>query len=125
MSRSVEERLADIEATCRLILAKVGGQAAKAPPMPTKMNGDMLNPTIRKDPPRWTGPSYAGKRFSDCPPDFLDVHASFLDWVADKKDEEGKKDYAAQDRRDANAARGWALRARAEDHDRDTEVPPF
>lgn len=46
------------------------------------------NPEIRKDPPRWTGQSYAGARMSECPTDYLLNLAGFFDWKAQKDDEQ-------------------------------------
>lgn len=73
------------------------------------------NPDVRKDPPRWKGASQVGKRFSDCPPEFLDEFASFCDWKAGKDDEKNTDDgrkYAGYARKDAARARGWAARIR-------------
>jgi len=73
------------------------------------------NPTVRKDPPRWTGQSCAGMAFSDCPADYLESLAGFLDWCAAKSDEKNEmanngKPRSSYLRRDAARARGWARR---------------
>lgn len=79
------------------------------------LDGQWGDPDVRKDPPRWNGPSYAGRRYSQCPPEYLDVLASLFDWKAGKDDEKGTdegKKYAGYARKDAARARGWAKRLR-------------
>ncbi|MCS6900677.1 MAG: hypothetical protein RMJ98_13955 [Myxococcales bacterium] len=73
------------------------------------------NPEIRKDPPRWTGPSFVGARYSDTTPEYLESLANFLDWKAresDKKKEmtNNGKPRSAYLRKDAARARGWRKR---------------
>jgi hypothetical protein len=73
------------------------------------------NPEVRKDPPRWTGQSYAGCRMSDCPPDYLENLASFYDWKAKKDDEANAVDAKGNPKSkwsklDAARARGHARR---------------
>ena len=73
------------------------------------------DPSIRKDPPRWTGESFAGLTYSACSPEYLDELAIFLDWKAGKNEEDGspeKLKFAGYDRKDAARARGWAARKR-------------
>jgi hypothetical protein len=74
------------------------------------------NPEIKKDPPRWTGQSYAGCRFSDASPEYLETLAGFLDWKARKDDESNAVDTKGNPkskwaRLDAARARGWRKRA--------------
>jgi hypothetical protein len=74
------------------------------------------NPEIKKDPPRWTGQSYAGCRFSDASPEYLETLAGFLDWKARKDDESNAVDAKGNPkskwaRLDAARARGWRKRA--------------
>jgi hypothetical protein len=78
------------------------------------------NPLIKKDPPKWTGASYVGCNYADCPSDYLDSLAGFLDWKAGKDEEaartasgeeaDKKRKYAGYARKDAARARGWAKR---------------
>lgn len=71
------------------------------------------DPEVRYDPKRWRGDSYKGRRYSECPADYLLELAGFLDWMAGKDEEEGGEDklkYAGYKRKDAARARGWAAR---------------
>lgn len=71
------------------------------------------DPEVRFDPKRWDGPSYVGKRYSECPSDYLDTLAGFLDWSAGKDESSGdekKVKNASYRRRDAARARGWSRR---------------
>ena len=82
------------------------------------LDGQWGNPEVRKNPPRWQGQDCTGLKYSDCPPEFLDTLAGFLDWKAGKAEE--KNDLTARGqplapmiRRDAARARGWSARIRA------------
>jgi hypothetical protein len=73
------------------------------------------NPEIKRDPPRWTGPSFVGAKYSDTTPEYLENLASFLDWKAresDKKNEMANngKPRSMYLRKDAARARGWRKR---------------
>lgn len=83
-----------------------------------ELDGQYGDPQIRKDPPRWNGESFAGCRFSETTPDYLDCLAEFNDWRADKDDQANAKDNKGRPksswgRKDARLARGWAARLRA------------
>lgn len=92
---------------------------ASQPATDADLDGKYGNPEVRKDPPMWIkdgGASYQGRKFSECPADYLDALAKFCDWKAGKDDEKGTDDgakYAKFARLDASRARGWALRVRA------------
>lgn len=86
-----------------------------------ELQGQYGNPDVRKDPKDWTGQSMVGRRFSECPSEFLDMLAAFSDWKAEKDLEklgterdaekaETLKKYAKYAKRDARLARGWAIR---------------
>ncbi len=103
---------ADGTGTRRPVTSTAGSPGAVA--SDADLDGQFGDVTIRKDPPRWTGESYAGRKYSECPPDYLDSLAGFLDWCADREEvTAGKEKYAAYSRRDAGRARGWAVRMRA------------
>jgi hypothetical protein len=98
--------------------AEAGGAVASD----ADMDSDRGNPEVRKDPKYWQGEPQAGKLFSECPPEYLDVIAKDFDRVAawmDGKGAEGEKDSKGYPmsgkfkRRDASLARGWAKRLRA------------
>jgi len=80
------------------------------------LDGQYGNPEVKAKSPRdWTGDSQQGKRFSECPPEYLDMVASRLDYFADQH--ASSQDAAEQkkmryDRIDASRARGWAQRLR-------------
>lgn len=91
--------------------------AAVAPAEPdVDIDGPHGNPEIRRDPPKWTGESFAGRRYSDATPQYLRELAGFKVWSARKNDEKAAagdasaEKYARYDRLDAARARKWALR---------------
>lgn len=92
-----------------------------------EMSGEHGDPMVTKrDPPRWQGESYVGKKFSECPADYLETLASFLDWKASKTEEENdpaRVKFAAYDRKDARRARTWAHR-KANGHVAAPAAPP-
>lgn len=96
-----------------------GPRATSAPtssPVPeiapdSDLDGKYGNPAIRaKDPRDWSGESQLGKPMSECPPEYLDLVASRLDYFAGNETDEKKARY---NRLDASRARGWAKRLRA------------
>lgn len=81
------------------------------------LDGSHGDVTIRYDPKEkyWTGDSYAGYRFSECPPEYLDAMAKYLDacaYMAEKDPDEKRRKSAVYKRKDAARARGWARRIR-------------
>ncbi len=82
------------------------------------LDGQYGDPIImQKDPRDWRGDTQHGKRYSECPPEYLDLVASRLDYFAEKADAENKltaggKPVGPLNRRDAARARGWAARLR-------------
>lgn len=96
------------------------------------LDGKYGNPEIKtKDPRDWTGDSMKGRKFSECPADYLDLVASRLDYFAEQAEQEGKltnagKPVAPYNRADAARARGWAWRIRQGTHvpapDDDAEI---
>lgn len=88
------------------------------------LDGQHGNPEVRYDPKEkhWSGASYVGRRFSQCPADYLDAMAKSLEasaWGLDKgaeedpTDAEAKRKKARYKRIDAARAKGWAARVRA------------
>ena len=91
--------------------------AASAPAEATDadLDGQYGDPIVRaKDPKDWTGAPQLGKKFSECPADYLDLVAARLDYfnttLGDDADDKKKRGYNT---RDAARARGWAKRIRA------------
>lgn len=80
------------------------------------LDGKYGDPEVKaKDPRDWTGPTMRGKRFSECPPEYLDMVADRLDYFCstnEGKTEEDQKKLKYQ-RLDASRARGWAKRLRS------------
>ena len=124
--RAILEVLARLEAKVDRLLAQQGGSAAPGVASDADLDGQYGNPEVKKDPPRnWSGASFVGSRFSECPPEYLDALASFFDWKAGKDEEQAKAagddedtakakaKYARYARTDAARARGWAARLRA------------
>ena len=120
---AILEVLARIEGKLDRLLA---GGSSQAPGIASDadLDGQYGNPEVKKDPPRWTGDSHVGRRYSECSPEYLDEMAGFQTWAAerdekkaapmpdgdDKKKAEKNAWYARQR---AGYARGWAARLRA------------
>lgn len=119
---TTEDRLMSLEATVRLlqqtVAALIGGgvvpRASAGPAQPVDLDSEYGNPVMKKDPPRWKGESCVGKKFSECPPDYLENLAGLREWQAEKNEADpAKAKFAGNDRKDAARARGWAARLRA------------
>jgi len=114
--RSIDASLRDLLALSRTKLA-----ARQQPPaVPVASNADLDGQygdpaVVAKDPKDWSGPTMKGRRFSECPPEYLDLVAARLDYFAEQNasgtDDDKRK--AAYNRKDAARARGWAARLRA------------
>lgn len=80
------------------------------------LDGPYGDPEVKmRDPKEWTGETMVGRKFSECPADYLDLCADRLDYFVGKNsagtaDEQKKARYQ---RLDAARARGWAARIRA------------
>ena len=113
---ALEKQVAELVAWRGKVLAAFGGgggSSAGSTASDADLDGKFGNPTIKKDPPKWTGATCLGKRYSECPPGYLDSLAGFLDWKAEKNMADNKTKFAGYDRADAARARGWAARLRA------------
>lgn len=74
-----------------------------------------------KDPRDWTGEPMNGRKFSECPAEYLDMVAERLDYFAEQAEVTGElanngKPAAGYKRLDAARARGWAARIRSGKH---------
>ncbi|MGA1062101.1 MAG: hypothetical protein ACO3VH_07200 [Ilumatobacteraceae bacterium] len=71
------------------------------------------NPKVKFMAKNWKGQDVTGWNFSDCPPEYLDMHAKMLDYFAKKDSQDPVKAKDAIWRaKDAARARGWAERQR-------------
>lgn len=87
-------------------------------------NGPNGDPIVKaRDPRDWTGPPQTGKRFSECPPEYLDMLADRYDYFVDKArqavadaHDDAELQKAEKDGKyaklDAQRARAWAARLR-------------
>lgn len=123
--------LRSIDASLKVLIKTFG--AGMVPVAPTTgaskkvatdadLDGKYGDPVINaKDPRDWTGPSMKGRKFSECPAEYLDLVADRLDYFAEQAEKEGKltstgKPVAPFNRADAARARGWAWRIRQGTH---------
>lgn len=110
--RSIDKRLETLVAIA-FDLVKQAKPAAVA--SDADLDGKYGDPLVRFDPRDWTGPSFKGRRMSECPAEFLDLYAQAKDYYGDKAEREQKltekgKPAAQYERADAARARGWAKR---------------
>lgn len=67
------------------------------------------DPTVKFDPKFWKQESWVGRTFSQCPPEYLDMHASNDEYRAFKYlGDPEKKKWAKYQLRSAALAKGWA-----------------
>lgn len=101
---------------CHAMLAALTGRAPAAmPPAQAASDADLDgphgDPDIKAKSPRdWTGEAMTGRKFSECPPEYLDLLAERFDYFNTREEDAKKRGYNA---RDAARARGWAARLRA------------
>lgn len=106
--------LKSIDATMKAILLVLSegrnGQSSAGIASDADLDGQHGDPVIKaKDPRDWSGPSMVGRRFSQCPAEYLDLLADRYDYFASKETDPKKARYNALD---AGRARGWARRVR-------------
>jgi hypothetical protein len=91
------------------------------PPKPLasdrELDSQYGNPKVMFNPRDWTGDSYKGRQFSECPAPFLEMIAETFDYFAVQAEEKQEvttagKPVAPYKRKDAERARGWAKRVR-------------
>lgn len=74
------------------------------------LDRDGGDPKVRVLPRAWKGEDLRGRRFSECPENFLGQFAHLLEWRAGRNTEEGKVRWAIADAREAALARAWRRR---------------
>jgi len=113
--------LSSIDASLKALVARQA-PATAAPTTGAKvasdadLDGPYGDPEVKaKDPRDWTGETMKGRRFSECPAEYLDLLAERLDYFAGKNSEgtEDEQKKARYQKLDAARARGWAARIRA------------
>jgi hypothetical protein len=109
--------LRSIDASLKLLVAQKRAEQPKAIASDRDLDGQYGNPQVKFMPRDWTGPTFKGRRMSECPPELLDLLAETFDYFARKAeetDERTDKDKPVADfkRADAARARGWAKRIR-------------
>lgn len=119
--RSIDETL-----KAMLALAEQRTQQARAAqPKPVAsdrdLDGKYGDPVLKFMPRDWTGQGFKGSRFSQCPPELLDLVAETFDYFASQSEAKHEvtdkgKPVAEYKRQDAARARGWAKRMRAGPH---------
>lgn len=113
--------LRSIDASLKALVSRQGAPQAAPAGAPAiasdrDLDGPYGDPEIKaKDPRDWTGEPMLGRKFSECPAEYLDMLAERFDYFAEKNaagtEDEQKK--ARYQRLDAARARGWADRVRA------------
>jgi hypothetical protein len=66
------------------------------------------------DPRNWKGPSFKGKRASECSPEFLEAYAEALSWMAAHPKEGADPKKSEYNRLDSARARSWSRRLRSQ-----------
>lgn len=118
---ATEETLAllrSIDASLKLLVKQQSATSPKPIATDRDLDGQYGNPVLKFIPRDWTGSTFKGCKFSECPPELLDLVANSCEYfgrVADEKGEatSGGKPVGDFKRADAARARGWAKRIRA------------
>ena len=105
----LEQLLAATKETNRLLKRLVPPEIASDAQLDDPKHGDPIVNFTKA----WKGQFFKGKRFSQCPSDYLDHLAWTFDFYAEKKRAEGDTKKAGYDEVEAARARGWARRLRS------------
>ncbi len=104
------ELLASIDAGIQQLIRVL----TPAKPIRVNLDDQWGDPVIKaKDPRDWAGETMQGRKFSECPAEYLDLLADRYDYFAEREDDQKKAGY---NRLDAARARGWAARIRNGEH---------
>lgn len=104
--KAIMDRLTVIEAR---LSARTTSSAAHAAAPVVNIDGEYGDPVVKWPTNKWNGPSMDGRKFSECPAEFLLLEA---DWLEQKgrNPRAGKEQYAPRDLENAAKARAWAAR---------------
>lgn len=119
--RSIDATLKDMLALAQQRTQQARATAPKAVAPDRDLDGKYGDPELKFSPRDWTGPSFKGRHFSECPPDLLDMVAETFEYFGRQADEKHEmtdrgKPVGDYKRQDAARARGWAKRMREGKH---------
>ena len=126
--RELLAKVRDLHA--QLCTSPGASRSAQATPRAVGTSGtsfDRNDPVVKLLPRNWPGEDLRGKRYSECPPNFLGMLAHVLDAFADKAEQDGdpqKLRYAKWDRENAETARRWREQLEAKGSTSDDFGPP-
>jgi hypothetical protein len=125
----MRDSLASIDASLKVLVAQKRAESPKPVASDRDLDGKYGDPVVKFMPRDWTGPTFKGRRFSECPADLLDMFANTFDWFADQAERTNErtdrgKPVADFKRADAARARGWAKRIREGRHVRPAGATP-
>lgn len=121
MSSEAIDLLKSIDASLKALLRQQQGSGSSSTSLASDsdLDGKYGDPEVKaKDPRDWTGQPMQGRRFSECPAEYLDLVASRLDYFASRETDPKKVRY---NQLDAARARGWAKRIREGRHTQTSE----
>lgn len=109
--------LRSIDTTLKHMLALMEARQPKAAATDRDLDGQYGNPQVKVMPRDWTGPSFKGRKYSECPAELLELVAEMQDYFARKAEESHEttsrgRPVAEFRKADAARARGWAKRVR-------------
>ncbi len=110
--------LKSIDATLKALVKELRASKPKALASDAELAGPYGDPLLKTLPRDWSGHDYRNRRYSECPPELLDLVAEMMDYFGEKAERDGKqtssgKDVAPFNFADARRARSWAARLRA------------
>lgn len=118
--------LESIDGSLKQLLKQQRASEPKPVASDRDLDGKWGNPVLKFMPRDWTGPTFKGRTFSECPADLLDLVAGTFDYFAQQAEQKNEranngKPKAEYNRADAARARGWAKRIRDGKHMQTTE----
>lgn len=111
------EILRSIDATLKHMLGILEARQPKTVATDRDLDGQYGNPIVKLNPRDWTGPSMKGRKFSECPAEFLELLAEMQDYFARQAEQNNERTTRGRSvaefrKADAARARGWAKRVR-------------
>ena len=118
--RSIDNSLKALVSAVQPLIMQVRAAQPKPIAAASDLDGKYGDPILKFNPRNWTGPTFKERRFSECPPELLDMVADSLEYFGRKADENKERTNSGKpkgdyNRADAARARGWAKRMREGD----------
>jgi hypothetical protein len=91
VAHDIRDHLRSIDASMSELVRQKRAAAPKPVASDRDLDGKYGNPVLKFNPRDWNGAPFKNRRFSECPPDLLDLVANTFDWFAEQADQKTRR----------------------------------